>query len=71
MTMSSPEIVSGETLPAGTLAAAMGYSDVSSMSDRELLEEIVQNMRTVNAALAAFQEMGPGKMMASLFSARK
>lgn len=71
MTMSSPEIVPGETLPAGMLADAMGLSDVSSMSDRELLEEIVLNMRTVNAALAAFQQIGPAKMMASLFSSRK
>lgn len=71
MTMSSHEIASGDTLPAGMLAAAMGLTDVSSMSDRELLEEIVLNMRTVNAALAAFQEMGPAKMMASMFSSRK
>lgn len=69
--MSAPEIVPGNSLPTGMLAEAMGLTDVSSMSDRELLEEIVTNMRVVNAALAAFQEMGPGKMMASLFSARK
>lgn len=69
--MSSPEIVPGESLPAGMLADAMGLSDVSSMSDRELLEEIVLNMRTVSVALNAFQSSGAGSMMARMFSARK
>lgn len=69
--MSSPEITNGETLPAGMLAEAMGLSDVSSMTDRELLEEIVLNMRTVKAALAAFQEMGPAQIMSRMFSGRK
>lgn len=33
------------------------------MSDRELLEEIVLSMRTVGVALAAMQKMGPAGMM--------
>lgn len=64
--MSSHETTSGETLPAGMLADAMGFTDVSSMSDRELLEEIVMHMRTTAAALAAFQNGGMGKMMMSM-----
>lgn len=53
------------------VTAAPMLKPVAEMTDRELLEETVTNMRTVGAALAAFQEMGPAKMMASMFASRK
>lgn len=53
------------------IVAAPALKPVSEMTDRELLEETVTTMRIVGAALAAFQEMGPAKMMASMFASRK
>lgn len=58
--MSLPELPTAPVLKA-----------VDEMTDRELLEECVTNMRVVGAALAAFQEMGPAQMMARMFSGRK
>lgn len=40
--------------------------EVSDMTDRELLEEIVRNNRAVLAAMAEFQKMGPAGIMRML-----
>lgn len=48
-----------------------GLKSVEEMSDRELLEEIVTNMRFTAEALAAFQNGGMGKMMMSMLGSRK
>lgn len=40
-----------------------GLRRIETMSDRELLVEIALSMRTVGAALAAMQKMGPAGMM--------
>jgi hypothetical protein len=52
----------------GSIANAAGMSDIADMTDRELLEEIVMQMRTVGAALATFQKMGPGGMMKAVMT---
>lgn len=44
---------------------------VSEMTDTEMLREIVHQMRTVGAALAEFQKMGPMGIMASMMGRKK
>lgn len=44
---------------------------VKDMTDRELLEECVETMRHVGAALAAFQQMGPGGIMKMMLGSGK
>jgi len=66
--MSSPEPF---TNVEGMTFVDDGQKPVAQMSDRELLEEIVTNMRVTAAALAAFQNGGMGKMMMSMLGSRK
>lgn len=65
MTVSLPDETNGIVLVTPEL------KPVSEMSEREMLEEVVLNMRMVREVLAAFQEMGPAQLMARMFSSRK
>jgi hypothetical protein len=43
---------------------------ISDMTERELLEELVVSMRTVGAALATLQKVGPAGMIKSMMTGK-
>jgi hypothetical protein len=46
----------------------VGPKDITDMTLEEKVDEILLTMRTVGAALATFQKMGPGGMMKAMMT---
>lgn len=49
---------------------ATGPKDIADMTMEEKVDEILLTMRTVGAALTAFQKMGPGGMMKAMMTGK-
>lgn len=47
---------------------ADGPKNIAEMTDRELLEELVMTTRTLGAAMATFQKVGPMGMMKAVMT---